>query len=36
VREETLRAANRAIIDYHGRLPLTPVFGTRTLSLPGH
>ncbi|AHH97577.1 Tn3 family transposase [Kutzneria albida] len=32
VREETLRAANLAIIDYHGRLPLTPVFGTGTLS----
>ncbi len=32
VREETLRAANLAIIDYHQRLPLTPVFGTGTLS----
>jgi TnpA family transposase len=32
VREETLRAANLAIIDYHGTLPLTPVFGTGTLS----
>ncbi|WIX76715.1 Tn3 family transposase [Amycolatopsis carbonis] len=32
VREETLRAANLAIIDYHGKLPLTPVFGTGTLS----
>ncbi len=32
VREETLRAANLAIIDYHQKLPLTPVFGTGTLS----
>ncbi|MEZ2390629.1 Tn3 family transposase [bacterium RCC_150] len=32
VREETLRAANLAIIDYHQRLPLAPVFGTGTLS----
>jgi TnpA family transposase len=32
VREETLRAANLAIIGYHGTLPLTPVFGTGTLS----
>jgi hypothetical protein len=32
VREETLRAANLAIIGYHQRLPLTPVFGTGTLS----
>ncbi|MFI6309049.1 Tn3 family transposase [Nocardia fusca] len=32
VREETLRAANLAIIDYHQRLPLTPVFGAGTLS----
>jgi TnpA family transposase len=32
VREETLRAANLAIIDFHQRLPLTPVFGTGTLS----
>ena len=32
VREETLRAANLAIIDYHQRLPLSPVFGTGTLS----
>jgi hypothetical protein len=32
VREETLRATNLAIIDYHGTLPLTPVFGTGTLS----
>ncbi|WP_433359127.1 Tn3 family transposase [Streptosporangium sp. CA-115845] len=32
VREETLRAANLAIIDYHQRLPLTPIFGTGTLS----
>jgi TnpA family transposase len=32
VRKETLRAANPAIIDYHQKLPLTPVFGTGTLS----
>lgn len=32
VREDTLRAANLTIIDYHQRLPLTPVFGTGTLS----
>jgi TnpA family transposase len=32
VREETLRAANLAIIDYHQRLPLTTVFGVGTLS----
>ena len=32
VREETLRAANLAIIDFHQRLPLTPVFGAGTLS----
>ncbi|MBN9739351.1 Tn3 family transposase [Pseudonocardia sp. P1] len=32
VREETLRAANLALIDYHQKLPLTPVFGTGTLS----
>nr|WP_245673269.1 Tn3 family transposase [Nocardia lijiangensis] len=32
VREETLRAANLAIIDYHQRLPLTPLFGSGTLS----
>ena len=32
VREETLRAANLALIDYHQRLPLTPAFGTGTLS----
>ncbi|WP_224386186.1 Tn3 family transposase [Pseudonocardia sp. ICBG1293] len=32
VREETLRAANLALIGYHQRLPLTPVFGTGTLS----
>ncbi|WUI32705.1 Tn3 family transposase [Nocardia sp. NBC_00416] len=32
VREETLRAANLVIIGYHQRLPLTPVFGTGTLS----
>ena len=29
VREETLRAANLAIIDYHQRLPLTPVVRRR-------
>nr|WP_262985080.1 transposase [Nocardia cerradoensis] len=32
MREETLRAANLAIIDYHQRLPLTTVFGAGTLS----
>ncbi len=32
VREETLRAANLALISHHQRLPLTPVFGTGTLS----
>jgi TnpA family transposase len=32
VREETLRTANLAIIGYHQRLPLTPVFGTGALS----
>lgn len=32
VREETLRAANLVLIDYHQRLPLTPVFGTGTVS----
>ncbi len=32
VREETLRAANLAIIDYHQRLPLTTVFGAGALS----
>lgn len=32
VREETLRAANPALIGYHQRLPLTTVFGTGTLS----
>jgi TnpA family transposase len=32
MREETLRAANLAIISYHQRLPLTPIFGTGTLS----
>lgn len=32
VREETLRAANLAIVSYHQRLPLTPVFGGGTLS----
>ncbi|MGH3565747.1 MAG: Tn3 family transposase [Pseudonocardia sp.] len=32
VREETLRSANLAIINYHAKLPLAPVFGTGTLS----
>ncbi|WP_264159296.1 transposase [Actinomadura rudentiformis] len=32
VREETLRAANLALIGYHGKLPLTAVFGSGTLS----
>jgi len=32
VREETLRAANLAIIGYHQKLPLTPIFGGGTLS----
>ncbi len=32
VREETLRAANLALIGYHQRLPLTAVFGAGTLS----
>nr|WP_235204493.1 Tn3 family transposase [Nocardia otitidiscaviarum] len=32
VREETLRAANLTLIDYHQRLPLTAVFGAGTLS----
>ncbi|MEV6216960.1 Tn3 family transposase [Nocardia sp. NPDC051833] len=32
VREETLRAANLVLIDYHQRLPLTTVFGTGTVS----
>jgi TnpA family transposase len=32
VREETLRAANLAIIGHHQRLPLAAVFGTGTLS----
>ena len=32
VREETLRAANLALIGYHQKLPLTPVFGSGTLS----
>ena len=32
VREETLRAANLALIGYHRRLPLTAVFGTSTFS----
>ncbi|WSG61149.1 transposase [Nocardia sp. NBC_01730] len=32
MREETLRAANLAIIDYHQRFPLTGTFGAGTLS----
>ena len=32
MREETLRAANLAIIGYHGTLPLAAVFGSGTLS----
>jgi TnpA family transposase len=32
VREETLRAANLVLIDYHQQLPLTPSFGSGTLS----
>jgi hypothetical protein len=32
VREETLRAANLALIGYHQRLPLTAAFGTGPLS----
>jgi len=32
VREETLRAANLALIDYHQRLPLTALFGGGALS----
>ncbi|MCE7011757.1 Tn3 family transposase [Kibdelosporangium philippinense] len=32
VREETLRAANLAIIGYHSKLPLAAVFGSGTLS----
>ncbi|MDG3017226.1 Tn3 family transposase [Speluncibacter jeojiensis] len=32
VREETLRAANLALIGYHRKLPLTPVFGSGTVS----
>jgi TnpA family transposase len=32
VREETLAAANAAIVDYHHKLPLTQVFGGGTLS----
>jgi TnpA family transposase len=32
VREETLAAANAAIVDYHHRLPLTQAFGGGTLS----
>lgn len=31
MRDETLRAANLSIIDYHHKLPLTPVFGAGTL-----
>lgn len=31
-REETLAAANAAIVDYHHNLPLTAVFGSGTLS----
>lgn len=32
VREDTLRAANLAIIGYHQQLPMTAVFGGGTLS----
>jgi TnpA family transposase len=32
VREETLRAANMAIIDYQQRMPLAPIFGGGTVS----
>jgi len=32
VREETLRAANLALIDYHRQLPMTALFGSGTLS----
>ncbi|GAA3152631.1 hypothetical protein GCM10010466_49530 [Planomonospora alba] len=32
MREETLRAANLALIGYHQKLPLTAVFGSGTLS----
>lgn len=32
VREETLRAANLALIGYHQQLPLTAIFGSGTLS----
>ncbi|MFI5634722.1 Tn3 family transposase [Streptomyces sp. NPDC051664] len=32
IREETLAAANAAIVNYHHRLPLTQVFGGGTLS----
>jgi TnpA family transposase len=32
VREDTLRAANLAIIGHHQTLPLTPIFGTGALS----
>jgi hypothetical protein len=32
VREETFRAANLALIGHHHKLPLTPVFGSGTLS----
>ena len=35
VREETLRAANLAIIGYHRKLLLAPVFGVGTLSSSG-
>jgi hypothetical protein len=31
-REETLEAANAAIVDYHHRLPMAQAFGTGTLS----
>jgi len=34
VREETLRAANLAIIGHHQRMPLASIFGTGTLSSP--
>lgn len=32
IREETLSAANAAVVNYHHRLPLTQVFGGGTLS----
>jgi TnpA family transposase len=32
VREETLRAANLALVGYHQSLPLTAIFGAGTLS----